>query len=270
MNDESRMTNDGAVQVFRHSCFVIRHSNGTLRSMRKPVRGLFITGTDTGVGKTYVAAMIARQLHAEGRRVGVYKPVASGCQWRDGALVAEDAVSLWTAAGTPSSLGNVCPQRFVAPLAPHRAAEREGKRIDTDLLRSGLDYWLERSEIVIVEGAGGYLSPISESDFVADLACDFGFPLLIVSKNVLGTINQTLQTVMIAASYRGGVPIAGIVLNSSFANSEDESTATNRADLERRVQVPVLAEVAANSSLFAPAVDWYRKVATAGREETTC
>jgi dethiobiotin synthetase len=237
--------------------------------MRKPVRGLFITGTDTGVGKTYVAAMIARQLQAEGRSVGVYKPVASGCLQQDGHLISEDAVSLWTAAGSPGPLDKVCPQRFVAPLAPHRAAEREGKQVDARLLRSGLDYWLGRSEIVIVEGAGGYLSPLTETDFVADLACDFGFPLVIVSKNVLGTINQTLQTIMVAESYRGGVPIAGVVLNNNFAASEDESKATNRADLECHTRVSILAEINASASDFVPNVDWFHRAATAGREETT-
>ena len=72
--------------------------------MRKPVRGLFIAGTDTNVGKTYVAAMIARQLVAEGRRVGVYKPVASGCRWEGNELLSDDAVSLWEAAGKPGEL----------------------------------------------------------------------------------------------------------------------------------------------------------------------
>lgn len=226
--------------------------------MRKPVRGLFITGTDTGVGKTYVAALIARQLCAEGRRVGVYKPVASGCQWQGGTLVADDAVALWEAAGRPGPLEMVCPQRFVAPLAPHRAAEQEGKRVDRELLRTGLNPWLEQSEIVIVEGAGGYLSPLTETDFVADLACDFGFPLVIVSKNVLGTINQTLQTVMVAGSYRGSVPIAGIVLNALDAQLDDASLQTNRADIENRSTTRVLTEVCLGASTFVDAMDWWR------------
>ena len=107
--------------------------------------GLFITGTDTGVGKTYVAALIARSLVASGRRVGVYKPAASGCI-RDahGCLVSDDAVALWEAAGRPSDLEHVCPQRFAAPLAPHLAARGEGREIDANLLRSGLDYWRSR------------------------------------------------------------------------------------------------------------------------------
>ena len=101
--------------------------------MSDAVRGLFITGTDTGVGKTYVAALIARWLPPAGRRVGVYKPAASGCSRQaDGdELVSDDALALWNAAGRPGDLDRVCPQRFAAPLAPHLAAAGEGKQIDS-------------------------------------------------------------------------------------------------------------------------------------------
>ena len=116
--------------------------------MRVP--GLFITGTDTGVGKTYVAALIARDLAAAGRRVGVYTPAASGCRREGARLISDDALALWNAAGRPGELERVCPQCFEAPLAPHLAARREGKRLDPALLRSGIDYWKSRSEIVLV------------------------------------------------------------------------------------------------------------------------
>jgi len=103
-------------------------------------RGLFITGTGTGVGKTYVAALVAESLLAMGKRVGVYKPVASGCELRDGRLQSSDAVALWEAAGRPGTLDRVCPQMFAAPLAPHLAARAEGRRVDQALLRTGLDF----------------------------------------------------------------------------------------------------------------------------------
>ena len=156
--------------------------------------GLFFTGTDTGVGKTYVAALVARALAAAGRRVGVYKPVASGCRREGGQLVSDDAVSLWEAAGRPGELERVCPQRFAAPPRPTWRPRAEGGQVDADLLRRGLEYWRERSEIVIVEGAGGLMSPVSDEDYVADLAQEFGYPLLVVARNALGVINQTLQT----------------------------------------------------------------------------
>src|SRR5438477_8141213 len=120
--------------------------------------GLFVVGTDTAVGKTYVAARIAAALSGAGVKVGVYKPAASGCRRVGRALVSDDAVALWEAAGCPGRLQAVCPQRFAAPLAPHLAARQERKRVDSKLLRSGLDYWRRRSDIVIVEGAGGLMS----------------------------------------------------------------------------------------------------------------
>jgi dethiobiotin synthetase len=220
--------------------------------------GLFITGTDTGVGKTYVAALIARSLVASGRRVGVYKPAASGCT-RDagGQLVSDDAVALWQAAGSPGDLEHVCPQRFAAPLAPHLAAREEGRTLDADLLRTGLDYWKARSDFILVEGAGGLLSPLGEREYVADLARDFGYPLIIVSRNILGTINATLQTLFTASHYRGGLPVAGVVLNHPAPPlADDISLATNCAELAARCTVPLLAGVEFGAREFDADVDW--------------
>jgi dethiobiotin synthetase len=219
-------------------------------------RGLFITGTGTGVGKTYVTALIARVLVATGKRVGVYKPVASGCELHVGELVSPDAVSLWEAAGKPGMLEQVCPQRFAAPLAPHLAARAEGHRVDAKLLRTGLDFWRESSEIVLVEGAGGLMSPISDDDFNADLAEEFGYPLIVVAENVLGTINATLQTLIVADTFRTGLPIAGIVLNSPRTIADDPSTDSNADELARHCVPPLLANVAHNGPLEANA-DWW-------------
>ncbi|MEN6407769.1 MAG: dethiobiotin synthase [Thermoguttaceae bacterium] len=222
------------------------------------VRGLFITGTDTDVGKTYVGAAIVRALVAEGRRVGVYKPAASGCRQQDGRLIADDAVALWDAAGRPGELDRVCPQRFLTPVAPHLAARAEGRPFDWDLLRRGLDYWRERSEIVLVEGAGGLMSPFGERRCVADLAEAFGFPLVIVSRNVLGTINQTVQTLIAAGAFGRGLPVAGIVLNQpSPPSADDVSLATNRQELAARSRVPILAELGWRKNQFDAAVDWF-------------
>lgn len=220
------------------------------------MRGLFITGTDTGVGKTHVAALIARQLAAEGRRVGVYKPVASGCQQRDGQLVAGDAVELWEAAGRPGELRHVCPQCFTAPLASPLAAAAENKSVDTRLLRDGIRYWQDASEIVLVEGAGGLMSPVSDDDYNVDLAADFRFPLIVVSPNVLGTINCTLQTLIAASTFRDGLDVAGVVLNCPSGGTGDPSTTSNRAELEKRCVPPVLAEVTFGGT-FDRDVDWW-------------
>jgi dethiobiotin synthetase len=248
--------------------------------MTNPVPGLFITGTDTGVGKTHVAAMIARQLAAEGRRVGVYKPAASGCQLQGDSLISDDAVALWEAAGRPGELERVCPQRFAAPLAPHLAAVAEGRKLDQGLLRGGLDYWQERSDIILVEGAGGLLSPMGDVTLVADLAAEFGFPLIVVSRNALGAINQTLQTLVAAAAYGTqrfgevfrrdmdcqkstpvdvrGLSVAGVVLNNPGPTSvEDASQPLNRNELVVHSRVAFLAEVAWGQREFVERIDWF-------------
>lgn len=204
------------------------------------MRGLFFTGTNTGVGKTYVAALVARALVAEGRRVGVYKPVASGCRREGDVLVAEDAELLWEAAGRNGDFKRVCPQRFALPVAPPQAALAEDRRVDRELLRSGLDYWRDQCEIVLVEGAGGLMSPLSEEDYNIDLARDLGLPLVIVAANELGTINATLQTLITAQSAAPELPIAGIVLNQTRAEL-DESAATNAEEIAKRCDVPQLA-----------------------------
>ncbi|HEV3340079.1 MAG TPA: dethiobiotin synthase [Pirellulales bacterium] len=222
---------------------------------KKP--GLFVTGTGTAVGKTYVAAMMARDLVAAGHTVGVYKPVASGCRQEGQTLASDDAVALWEAAGRPGMLDAVCPQRFAAPLAPHLAAKAEGRQIDDELLRAGLDYWLDRSEIVVVEGAGGLLSPITEEEYVADLAFDFGWPLLVVTPNRLGTIHQTLATLVVAATFREGLEVAGVILNQPCGAPADESGVSNYEELCRRCVPPMLANVAWQAAGFEPRVDWW-------------
>jgi dethiobiotin synthetase len=219
--------------------------------------GLFITGTSTEVGKTHVAAMIARALVATGRRVGVYKPVASGCREEHGERIADDAVQLWEAAGRPGELDRVCPQRFLAPLASSRAAASEGRRVDSALLRSGLDYWRSTSDVVLVEGAGGLMSPLSDEDYNLDLAADFGFPLVVVAANELGVINATLQTLITARAKAPELPIAGVILNQSARREDDASLTSNAEELTARCDAPLLATVAFQQRDFTLTVDWF-------------
>lgn len=221
-------------------------------------RGLFITGTDTHVGKTRVAACLARQLHAAGHRVGVYKPAASGCRLVGEDVVSDDALELWEAAGRPGSLDAVCPQRFLAPLAPPLAALAESRRLDRQQLRDGFAYWEQHSDCVVVEGAGGLLAPLTDQEFVADLALDLGLPLVIVAANRLGTINHTLQTVFVARHYRAGLPVAGMVLNDvvPLDPTHDPSQLHNAQEIARLAEVPLLATLAHNARDFQPAVDW--------------
>jgi dethiobiotin synthetase len=246
------------VRAGRASRLAANLCDGTLSLMtRKPLAGLFITGTDTNVGKTHVGAAIARSLLAAGWRVGVYKPAASGCLRREGELVSEDALALWEAAGRPGELEAVCPQRFEAPLAPHLAAEAEGRQLDARRLRSGLEYWLQRSQIVLVEGAGGLMSPMGFDEYVADLAYDFGLPMVVVARNQLGVINQVLQTLIVAATFRHGLPVAGVVLNNATAATDDPSRSANRREIERHAVAPVLGEFGFQAESFEPAIDWF-------------
>jgi dethiobiotin synthetase len=229
----------------------------TSSSLQPTAYGLFIAGTSTEVGKTHVAAMIARALVAEGRRVGAYKPAASGCREDHGELIADDAASLWEAAGRPGELARVCPQRFLAPLAPPRAAALEGRRVDGHLLRTGVEYWRQRSDVVLVEGAGGLMSPLSDEDYNIDLAHDLGYPLVIVAANELGVLNATLQTIITARTNAPRLPIAGVVLNQASQRPGDDSHAYNAEDLASRLDVPLLATVGYQQSVFSPAVAWF-------------
>jgi dethiobiotin synthetase len=230
-----------------------------------PPRGLFIAGTDTGIGKTFVTARIAETLYRQGHRVGVYKPVASGCQFRGGQLISDDAQTLWQAAGSPDDLSAVCPQLFQAPLAPPLAARLEGRNVDQDLLRSGLRHWLNCSDIVLVEGAGGLMSPVSDDDYVADLAFEFGFPLIVVAADALGVINQTLQTLITATTFREGLDVAGVVLDAAGPPADDDpSVATNRDELRQRCVPPILTRLDWGADDFDTQVDWFA-LARAGR-----
>lgn len=227
-----------------------------MKKRSKQCRGLFITGTGTGVGKTYVTALIARALAAAGHRVGVYKPVASGCRREEDSLVCDDALTLWRAAGCPGPLEHVCPQRFAEAVAPHLAARAEQKLVDARLLRTGFDFWTQRSDIVLIEGAGGLMSPVTDDEYVADLAFDFGFPLVVVSPNILGTIHQTLTTLIAAATFRDGLAVAGVVLIHPSPDC-DASSSTNHDELVRRCVPPVLGTVAWQADRIEPAVDWW-------------
>lgn len=228
--------------------------------LKKPPLGLFITGTDTEVGKTFVASLIVKQLVAAGKKVGVYKPVASDCVSDGKQLISEDAVSLWEAAGRPLSLDAVCPQRFQAALAPHLSARKSGRELDPNLLRSGIEVWNDECDVVIVEGAGGLMSPVTDDEFIADLAMDFGYPMIIVTSNVIGAINQTLQTLITASCFRDGIPVAGVILSDSRSFDGDISMDSNRDEIQKRSTKPVLTRLRYEQDEFDEQVDWMQVI----------
>lgn len=216
--------------------------------------GLFVTGTDTDVGKTVVAAAIVRAVRAQGRRVGVYKPAASGG--------GNDAQALWDAAGRPGSLAAVCPQVFQAPIAPHRAARLEGRAVDEALLRSGIDTWRAAGGTIVVEGAGGLFSPLGDRSLNVDLARDLGLPLVIVDAARLGTIGRTLATVRAARA--ADLAVAAIVLSHVTAvegSVDDPATAAgiahdSRADLTARLPGIPVAVLGHGAARIEPDLDW--------------
>lgn len=220
-------------------------------------RGLFVTGTDTDVGKTAVACAIARQLVAAGKRVGVYKPVASGA-----GPAASDVMRLWEAAGRPLTPAQVCPQSFAAPIAPPRSARAEGRAVDERLLRDGLEPWWAASDIVVVEGAGGLFSPLGDTLLNVDLARQLGLPLVVVDAARLGAIGRTLTTVMAARA--SGLAVAAVVLShtqpltgrladpASIASIAHDSA----ADLAARLAPLPVAVLAHDAARIDPVIEW--------------
>lgn len=178
-------------------------------------KGIFVTGTDTGVGKTIVAAALARLLRMKGLNVGVMKPVTSGCRDENGALVSDDALLLCQAAGTPYC-ADVAPYRLREGVAPAEAAKAEGVRIDLSHIKEAYDRLAASYDFVIVEGAGGLMVPLSGGLLIADLARELGLPLLVVARPGLGTINHTVLTCF--AAQQMGLEVAGVIVNGMPEN----------------------------------------------------
>jgi len=173
------------------------------------VPGLFVTGTDTGVGKTMVAAGLARFFSRCGLTVGVMKPCETGVA--DVGQPGADARLLRSAAGSSDSDELLAPYRLQAPLSPSAAAKQAGTIIDPQHIRACYDQVSAGKDLVIVEGAGGLMVPLRGGYLMADLVRQLNVPLLVVARPVLGTINHTLLTVFAARAME--LPLAGIILN---------------------------------------------------------
>lgn len=174
-------------------------------------KAIFVTGTDTGVGKTVVTAALARLLRDRGINVGVMKPVTSGCVDRGGRLVSEDAELLAWAAGVPLD-DNCTPYCLRTPIAPSVAATRENVRIDFSRIGEAFERLKGCHDYVLVEGAGGLMVPLSGGLMVADLVLALKLPLLVVARPNLGTINHTVLTCFAAKQL--GIEVRGTIINS--------------------------------------------------------
>ena len=201
-------------------------------------RGLFITGTDTGVGKTIVTAALATLLRELGVDVGVMKPVATGCVRRREGLVSEDGEFLAQAAESPETLEEITPIRLAAPLAPTVAAARARLTLDLAPVWAAWRRLRSAHDVMLVEGIGGLLCPVTPKESVADLAKTFGLPLLVVARPGLGTINHTALTV--EAARARGLRVAGVIINRYHHDTTDLAEATNPDEVQRVTGVDVL------------------------------
>jgi dethiobiotin synthetase len=237
------------------STFPPYHPRTLLQAYHGP--GLFVTATGTDVGKTTVTAALAAALHSLHVRVGVCKPVASGCpkdpaRGNDPAvplanddLLSPDAELAGRAAGLDPAdealLRAMSPLRYAAPTSPRLAAKIEERPPDWRRVAAALDYWQETADVLLVEGAGGWYVPLDEHDFmIADLAAALRLPVLVVTNAALGTLNQTLLTVH--AIQQKNLPVVGLVINRvPAAGRRDIATDSNLEELPRITGVPVRA-----------------------------
>jgi dethiobiotin synthetase len=200
------------------------------------MRGLFVTGTDTGVGKTEVACALVAAVRVDGLDLGAMKPAQSGVAPGE----ASDADRLRAAAGGGDPPELVCPYTFAAPLAPGVAARLAGVELRLEAILEAARQLASRHAALLVEGAGGLLVPLTPRETYADLAVALGLPVLVVARAGLGTVNHTALTVEALRARR--LAVAGIVLNRTSAEA-DPSVPHNAAEIERLTGVKVLASL---------------------------
>jgi dethiobiotin synthetase len=201
-------------------------------------KGLFVTGTDTGVGKTVVAAGLVKLARNRGLRAIAVKPVETGCTVRDGQLYPEDGAFLHQASERDLSLDECVPVRFSLPASPARAAAAAGSSLHIANLKEHVLALAEDADLTVVEGAGGLMVPVQGSLMMIDLVEQLGFPTIIVARSGLGTINHSLLT--LNALKQRGLESLGIVLSCSSPQPGPEEEFTP-SDLARLIQsVPVL------------------------------
>ena len=198
------------------------------------MQGVFITGTNTHVGKTFIGVLLARHLTQNNITVIPRKPIESGCKIIGDELVPADALALKEAAQYKGDLAEVCPFRFEPPISPVRAAHLANKVLTTDQL---VNICMQGSEngFLLVEGAGGFYSPLSEDGLNADLATALQLPVLLVARDELGVLNQVLLNV--EAMKMRGLKLAGVVLNT--LDNDKHAHMDNAADLRHMLDCPV-------------------------------
>jgi len=203
-------------------------------------KGLFITGTDTGIGKTIVTGGLARLLRRQGITPGVMKPVETGCLAAKGGPIARDGRFLKFMAGAEEPLEQIVPYRLLAPLAPYAAAAKENVRIQPAKIKRHYKQISGHHPFTLVEGAGGLLVPITRKYFMADLIQTLNLPVLLVCRLGLGTLNHSLLSLDYLKKHH--IPVAGIVLNNA-ENHRGPANASNPEILKELGSVPVLGTI---------------------------
>jgi dethiobiotin synthetase len=196
------------------------------------VRGVFVTGTGTEVGKTVVAAVIAHDLAATGERVAVFKPAVTGLE--DGGEA--DHELLRRAAGSTQADEEIAPYRYSPPASPHLAAAMAGEAIDPERLRAGARAAAGNADALVCEGVGGLLVPLAPGYTVRDLAAELALPLVIAAAPGLGTINHTLLT--LEAARAAGLAVAAVVL-TPWPKNPSEVEKSNRETIASLGEVQV-------------------------------
>ena len=200
-------------------------------------KGLFISGTDTGVGKTFVAGTLVTLLRGRQFDVGVMKPVETGCPRQDGRLQPQDALYLREMAGATDPLDEICPYALEMPAAPSVSADAAGITLDLDRIAARFRELAARHQLTLVEGAGGILVPLTETADYTDLMRKLDIPVLLVARASLGTINHTLLSVHWARHVE--LPILGVVVNSPTGPIAPSEHANLQA-LAKRLPTPLL------------------------------
>jgi dethiobiotin synthetase len=198
--------------------------------------GLFVTGTDTGIGKTRVALGLCHAFAMQGKRVAAMKPVASGCSQTPAGLRNDDALALQAAMNVQAAYSDVNPYAFAAPIAPHIAAAEAGGTIDFDVLDRAYERLTMRSDVVVVEGAGGWLVPLDERRTMADLAVAWQLKVIVVVGMRLGCLNHAQLTA--ESVERRGLTLHGWVANA--LDPDFERLDENIASLRTRMPAPCL------------------------------
>ncbi|MGC2063775.1 MAG: dethiobiotin synthase [Thermodesulfovibrionales bacterium] len=201
-------------------------------------KGFFVTGTDTGVGKTIMSMALIRAIDMFGMRAGAMKPIECGCGREGGVLIPFDGMCLKQTARMDDPTTLVTPCCFESPLAPLPASEIEIKKVNIPAIRNAFSKLSRKYEVMVVEGIGGLLVPIRKNYAVIDLAADIGLPLIVVAKPGLGTINHTLLTVKYAL--REGLTVAGVIINYTMPPENSLAEETNAQILNKICPAPVI------------------------------